>query len=199
MKFVVFLLSLAVTALAGPVPAPVAYRNLTLLDGTIKTVELPPGITFVSTANATTTTDPSSSGHEKRLTWHPGSENDECEDSQFYTDKTTERSPHVDDCKWIADVESLPNNQGYFEAKQVSDYPDNGDWCRMMFHNTCVFGTKTTNMWGAKVGTHDIATEVYNSIAKNGNRLTMQWEGRFKCWNPSGEKSTVDWAIFYNT
>lgn len=68
----------------------------------------------------------------------------------------------------------------------------------MMFHETCVFGTKTKNMWGAKVGTHDIATEVYNSIAKNGDRTKMQWEGRFKCWNPSGEKSTVDWAIFYN-
>lgn len=109
MIFIALFLSLAVNTLAGPVPASVDYRNLTLLDGTIKTIELPAGITFVSTAN--TTAESSSSVHEKRLDWHPGSENDECDDSQFYTDKTTGGSPNVVDCKWIADVESLPDNQ----------------------------------------------------------------------------------------
>ncbi|KAK8851697.1 hypothetical protein PGQ11_014176 [Apiospora arundinis] len=194
---IALLVFLAATAFAAVVPAPVVYRNLTLLDGTIKTVELPAGIQFVSTANATA--DSSSSGHEKRLSWHPGSENDECETNQYYHDKTSNGSPNVADCKWIADVESLPDNQGYFQALAVEDYPDNGDWCRMMFHNTCVFGTKTSNMWGAKVGTHDIATEVYASIGMNNGRDKMQWEGKFKCWNRSGEKSTVYWAIFKNT
>lgn len=69
----------------------------------------------------------------------------------------------------------------------------------MMYHGTCVFGTKTSNMWGAKVGTHDIATEIYASIERNNGRDKMQWEGKFKCWNQSGEKSTVYWAIFANT
>lgn len=109
MNLITLLLSLAITALAGPVPAPVAYRNLTLLDGTIKAVELPAGITFVSTTDAAT--ESSSSTHEKRLEWHPGDDNDECEDNLYYTDKTTGGSPKVDDCKWIADVESLPDNQ----------------------------------------------------------------------------------------
>lgn len=106
---IALLVFLAATAFAAVVPAPVAYRNLTLLDGTIKTVELPAGIQFVSTANATA--DSSSSGHEKRLSWHPGSENDECETNQYYHDKTSNGSPNVADCKWIADVESLPDNQ----------------------------------------------------------------------------------------
>ncbi|KAK7962545.1 uncharacterized protein PG986_003370 [Apiospora aurea] len=197
MKFITSLLGLAATALAGAIPAPKAYRNLTLLDGTIKAVELPAGINFVSTANVTGKS--STSGHEKRLSWHPGSDNDECDPNEEYTDKTTTGSPDVVDCQWIADVESLPDNQGYFEGKAVEDYKDNGDWCRMMFHGTCVFGTKTSNMWGAKVGTHDIATEIYASIARNHNYNKMQWEGKFKCWNDSGEKSTVYWAIFTNT
>ncbi|KAK8061382.1 hypothetical protein PG994_007748 [Apiospora phragmitis] len=191
------LLCMTATTLAGAIPAPVAYRNVTLLDGTIMAMELPAGVRFVSEPNAAAVS--SSSGHGKRLSWHPGSENDECEDNQYYTDKTTSSSPNVADCKWIADVESLPDNQGYFEGRAAQDYKDNGDWCRMMIHSTCVFGTKTSNMWGAKVGTHDIATEIYASIAKNYGRGVMQWEGRFKCWNESGEKSTVDWAVFTNT
>ena len=115
MQPITLLICLVVTAFAGLVPAPVAYRNLTLLDGTIKAVELPPGIQFVSTADATART--SLSGHEKRLTWHPGNENAECSGDEYYLDKTSNGSPSVADCKWIADVESQPDNQVSEQAR----------------------------------------------------------------------------------
>ncbi|KAI1506070.1 hypothetical protein F5X99DRAFT_427933 [Biscogniauxia marginata] len=196
---IAFLSTLAATALSSALPPkiPIATRTFYLPDGSANNMTLPPGVEFISTYNSTTGRADNDAKSAKRLSWHPGS-NDKCNESQYFNDKTTSGSPDIDDCRWIADLEDNPKNQGYFQALAGGDINVNGDWCRLQYHNTCVFGIRTHSMFGAQVGSHDIRDMIRYSMDVKPGRDKLQFEGRFQCctWGGAGQTSTVDWAIF---
>ena len=121
------LAGLAVIQVVGAVPIDAAetatnYQNVTMDDGTVMPVQLPPGITFVPQPDHSEPTP----GLTKRVGWFPGN-NAICQPAHDYEmeESTDDDSPWEEDCAKIIDKAQDPRNQvGFPLSSAVVARPD---------------------------------------------------------------------------
>ncbi|KAI4595811.1 hypothetical protein KJ359_006448 [Pestalotiopsis sp. 9143b] len=138
---------------------------------------------------------------EERLKWNPNGTPNQCGDSTF-VDRTTTGSPAQIDC--MAIVNQMIGGPGYWQLLQGGDLHANGDYCRVAYHNECVFGVKTTVIFGLYLGSEDIRDVVTEALHRREGDPRVQFEGSFPCNSPNGQGGVIpgqphtqtSWAIF---
>ncbi|KAF7522110.1 hypothetical protein G7054_g12257 [Neopestalotiopsis clavispora] len=138
---------------------------------------------------------------EGRMKWNANGTPNQCGESSF-VDKTTTGSPNQDDCQVI--VTQMNNGPGYWQLLQGGDLHANGDWCRVAYHGSCVFGVKTTVIFGLFIGSTDISDIVIEAMNLRKGDPRVQYEGKMRGNSPNGQGGTVplqpgtdtNWAIF---
>lgn len=90
------------------------------------------------------------------------------------------------------------HHAGYFTIQAAWDVPANGDYCRVAYHDTCVFGVRVHSLGGALlIGTQDISDLIGESQARGTSDDYVQFEGTMSCHTSGGASSqSIDWAIF---
>ncbi|ETS74746.1 hypothetical protein PFICI_13230 [Pestalotiopsis fici W106-1] len=184
--------SSAATTLAvtdGMVPV-----NTTMPDGTVKVVWLHKAFQPVA--------GPAQASHlEGRMKWNPNGNPNQCGESTF-TDMTTLGSPDQGDCQVI--INQMVSGPGYWQLLQGGDLHANGDWCRVAYHGSCVFGVKTTVIFGLFIGSNDISDVVIEAMKLRKGDPRVQFEGSMPCNSPNGQggddpkqpHTTTKWALF---
>ncbi|KAI1868502.1 uncharacterized protein JN550_006418 [Neoarthrinium moseri] len=174
----------------GPDPGMVPY-NTTMPDGTVQTVWLHKNFSPVDQSSAPSTAP----DLERRIVFHGGSDTNKCGESTFI-DKTTLGSANQIDCSAV--INQMKGGPGWFAIFQGADLPDNKDWCRVAYHDTCVFGIHTTDFFGTYIGTQDITDIITVAMQKRAGDPRVQFEGDMHCDNNQGpgKHSNVQWAIF---
>ncbi|KAK3339135.1 putative necrosis-inducing factor-domain-containing protein [Neurospora tetraspora] len=126
----------------------------------------------------------------KRLQYTAGGA-DQCDHSTL-VNKTSGASPTTGDCGAVRDYYRRDN--GHFEASALLDLLGS-EWCRLVITGTCVFGIKSMNVGGTKVGSSNIAdlVEVSINTYQSGGRIGA--EGVTTC---TGWRATTQWAIFHS-
>lgn len=170
--------------------------TITLEDGTTSTVLVHPAFKFKRHGEAPGTTP---NKVDKRLDWVGGYKPDTCGHSSF-VNKSSGGSPKTTDCVKIRDHYRTAN--GHFVAMSNFDLKPNGDWCRLVITDSCVFGIKSNNQWDPRVGSLDIADltrDAINMFKTSGSPSRIGAEGNMGCETDmfTGTAS-VDWAIFHS-
>lgn len=170
---------------------PYVAETVILDDGTTTTVHVHPSFKFVKRDGTTPNVD-------KRLSWVQFGR-DQCGASTF-NNKSSIGSPKTVDCKAI--MTYYQNLDGYFVAMSNFDLKANGDWCRLVITESCVFGIKSKNQWDPRVGASDISDIIRDAMAKfktSDSPSRTGAQGNMGCATDmfSGTAS-VDWAIFHN-